>query len=60
MIKIIIRERNAVASDLVKKLQDMDRNVLRKKIEIKMIIAKNAIAIRQEWFSLFDTTEPSV
>lgn len=54
MTKIIVNDGVVAVPNLVKRLQDMDQGVLRAKIEQRLIIAKQVIAMRQELFLRFD------
>jgi hypothetical protein len=55
MTKIIVNDRVVAVPNLVKRLQDMDQGALRAKIEQRLIIAKQVIAMRQELFLRFDS-----
>ena len=54
MTKIIVNDGVVAIPDLVKRLRDVDQGELRTKIEQRLIIAKQVVAIRQEWFLRFD------
>lgn len=54
MTKIIVNDGVEAVPNLVKRLQDMDQGELRTKIEQRLIIAKQVVAMRQEWFLRFD------
>ena len=53
MTKIIVNDGVVVIPDLAKRLRDVDQGELRTKIEQRLIIAKQVVAMRQEWFLRF-------